>query len=108
MPQKVPEMEWNVIYSNFNSKKIETYNVFKHSGFLNDIVKGAKKCKSKDEFVDYLRTSLLYYYWAKAEWEVVVKSWVGTDDAKKIDVYYQVMNNWHIFSEYVCERLNVH
>lgn len=33
MPQKVPEMEWNVIYSNFNSKKIETYNVLSIQAF---------------------------------------------------------------------------
>lgn len=108
MPQKVSDMEWNVLYSNFNSKKIETYNVFNHSRFLKEVVKEAEKCKSKDEFLEELRMSLFYYYCAKSEWEVIVEPWVGTADAKMIDVYHQVMNNWHIFSEYICEKLNVH
>lgn len=107
MRKKVPDMEWNVIRSDFNSRKIETFNIFRHGGFSRDIANEAKKCKSKDEFLKRLRGSLMYYFWCKCEWEVIVGDLIDGDAKRKIDVYWQVMNNWHIFSEYVCTCLGV-
>ena len=62
--------------------------------------------KTKDEFSKELRSALMYYYWAKCEWEVVITPWVSTDDTKniKVDVYWQVMNNWKVFLDYVWEN----
>ena len=36
------ELVWNVIYHNINGQRIETFNVFKHGGFIADIEKAAK------------------------------------------------------------------
>ena len=45
----------------------------------------------------------MYYFWSKAEWEIILSPWCGGRDTKdiKIDVYDQVMNNWDIFVDYV-------
>jgi hypothetical protein len=96
-------MEWNVFRYNMNLREIETYNIFNHGTFLEYVKKAAEKYKNKDEFVEQLKTELLYYFWRKAEWEVVIASWVGGDreDAKKIDAYSQVMANFEIFADYV-------
>lgn len=97
-------MEWNVFYHNINKKKIETFNIFEHDSFYEDIKRATKQYDNKDEFIKYLKSSLMYYFWSKAEWEIIIAPWCGGDrelDAIKIDVYKQVTNNWNIFSEYV-------
>ena len=74
-----------------------------HGGIRADIVKATKHCKTKEEFADKLRSSLMYYYWSKCEWEIIVGPWCGGRDTKeiKIDVFDQVMYNWEHFLEYV-------
>lgn len=96
-------MKWNVFYYNINKKKIDTFNIFEHRSFL-EYVKKAKELKTKEEFKKQLRSELMYYFWAKAEWEVLITPWVGGDREKcavKIDVYEQVMSNWDVFVDYV-------
>ena len=96
-------MEWNVYYYNINSKEIKTFNIFNHSSFNQDVEKYLKKYKDKDEFADKLKSSLIYYFWSKAEWEIIISPWCygGNTEDIKVDVYEQVMNNWDIFVNYV-------
>lgn len=84
-----------------------------------------------DEFMREVKNNLFYYYWGKCEWEVVITDWppridgeeldrlnterekgkgkgytcfyepVNPGVAKKVDVYEQVINNWHAFAEYL-------
>lgn len=95
-------MVWNVYV--YNNTKIEVYNIFKHSSFRNDVVIATLEYKEKEEFSKYIKSSLMYHFWSKAGWEVIVAPWCGGDrelDAVKIDVYEQVINNWDIFIDYV-------
>lgn len=97
-------LEWNVYVSNFNGKRIETDNVFEHGGFIKDCQEAYKKYKDdKDAFLEKVRRSLMYYYWSKTEWEIIISHWPPRENAQdmKIDVFDQVMLNWPIFSEYV-------
>lgn len=96
-------MEWNVYYHDFNGKKIRLMNIFKHSGFKKEVEDHLRKIKDKEEFAEELRKSLLYYFWSKCEYEVVVKPWCAGDgvDEIKIDIYDQVMANFNIFVDYV-------
>lgn len=96
-------MKWNVYYYNINKQKIETWNVFDHYRFVEYVKKHLKECKTKEEFAIELQCELRYYYWSKAEWEVIIAPWVGGDrkkDAEKIDIYDQVMLNWDLFLDY--------
>lgn len=94
---------WNVIYHEYNGDKITTFNVFHHSGFVEDIRKHRKKCKTKDEFAVELKRSLMYYFWSKCEWEILISPWCGGKNKEpiKVDVYWQIMNNWDLFLDYV-------
>lgn len=97
-------MEWNVYVYNINSKRIKIFNVFEHGSFYNYIKRAVKKYKNKDDFAEQLKSELMYYFWSKAEWEILISPWVGGDrerDAVKIDVYHQVMLNWDKFVDYV-------
>ena len=94
---------WNVIYHNVNRDELGVWNVFDHGRFREDVSKELKKCKTKEEFAEKLRGDLFYYYCSKCEWEVLVSPWCGSkkEPTIKIDVYWQVMNNWEIFLDYV-------
>lgn len=96
-------LEWNVYYYNCNGRKIESFNIFDHGSFREDMKKAAKKIKNKEDFEKQLKSNLMYYMWSKSEWEIILAPWVGGDrdrDAIKIDVYDQIMLNWNIFVEY--------
>ena len=116
-------LEWNVFIGGFNSREIEVHNVFNHYGFWKDLVKIAKKYKNhvlpddlkiqieaeaqdKAEFAEEVRRSLMYFYWSKCEWEVIIEHWPqheGWHD-KKVDVYEQVRMNWDHFIDYLWEH----
>ena len=98
-------MEWNVYVGGFNSREIEVDNVFDHPGVMQDIKKAARKYKDseRDKFEEELRTTLMYHFWSKCEWEIIIDHWPqheGWND-KKVDVYEQVRLNWPIFCDYV-------
>ena len=96
-------LTWNVYYNNFNSKTIEFFNIFKHSYFVNDCVYNLKHNKDKDSFAKQLKKDLMYYFWSRAEWEIILSDWPpsNTFREKKIDVFDQVMLNWDIFVDYI-------
>lgn len=101
---------WNVYVSNFNARKIEVYNIFDHRSFYNDCVRVKKKFgKDREKFAEEIRTNLMYFYWSKCEWEVILDHWPHRDNAKqkKIDVYSQVMINWDHFIEYLWNNRNM-
>ena len=98
---------WNAIYGNFNSRNIETFNVFDHYSFAIACQKNAKKNKdNKEAFADQLKRDLMYFFWSKCEWEVIVSHWPSRDDFNdaKIDIYDQVRMNWMQFVDYVWEN----
>lgn len=122
-------MIWNVFYHNTNSRNIEIFNIFDHSSFRNSVNK-LKEVKElgigKPEFEEALRRIVMYYFWSKYEYEVVVTSFppyinkqelerlnseyekhgrldVRLDTRSKIDIYTQIRLNWSVFVNYVWE-----
>ena len=97
------DITWNVFYHDCNSGKIDTFNIFDHGSFRAYVKKAAKKCQTKDEFAKNLRSELMYYFWSKCEWEVLISPWISSreNEEMKIDVCWQVMNNWDVFLDYV-------
>jgi hypothetical protein len=99
------ELTWNVYIGDSNAKTIKIHNVFNHGYFLECLKKAARKYKDteRDLFCEQMRKDLLYYYWSKCEWEVVIDHWPHWDkfNSEKVDVYSQVRMNWEPFCEYV-------
>lgn len=100
-------IQWNVYVDDFNGKKIKIYNVLNHGGFLKDVQNAIKKFKNdKEAFEKEVKSSLMYYYWSKCEWEIILSSWPERKDFKeeKIDVYDQVMLHWDVFINYLWDN----
>ena len=151
------KLTWNVFLEDINAQQIVTRNVFDHGGFYNDLVKIKKTYDDKkrdfiknscdplsdergielaawDEsykntvFTDEVQRALSYYFWARAEYEVIITSWppfvekdeviklqqeldktqyrhvVNLSFEKKIDIYDQVRLNFDRFIDYLWEN----
>lgn len=123
---------WNVYVSKFNSKEIETYNIFTHGRFYTRLCELAKNlrrqlkngeetievemCKQgggpytkkisvRDYFFAEVRSELMYYFWSKCEWEIMITDWPRGEVEKKVDVFQQVEQNWEAFKEYLLDHL---
>lgn len=104
-------MKFMVYYHDFNRDKIDTFNIFNHNRFREDIKKAIKKYKDKDEFSEILKRELRYYFWSKCEWELIIEitkdnriflsPWVGSREPEKvkIDVTDDIGFDWKGFAE---------
>lgn len=102
-------MQYNVFMEDFNGKKIVVFNIFSHGRFREDCRKNAKKYKDdREKFLEEVRRDLKYYFWSKAEYEVVLTTLINSPHhpfkEEKIDIYDQVMLNWEVFSNYIWEH----
>ena len=102
-------LEWNVYKEDFNSKCIKIFNVFDHHNFIRDLQKIHKKYKKKDDFCKELRKILLYYFWSKCEYEIILSDWPPSKEERgfkkeKVSIYDQIENNWNIFADYVWDN----
>ena len=100
----MPGLIWNVYTENVNSRKIEPYNVFNHCGFSNDLSKIFREENDADRLVERVKSSLMYWFWSKCEWEVILVGWPDTETHEKIDVYDQILLNWDRFLDYILEH----
>lgn len=102
------EPKWNVYYYNSNKKEIVVYNALSHSKVKTDIINAVKKYTNKDEFGEELRRSLMSRFWARGEYEILIRAWCGGngDEEIKIDIYDQIKNNWEVFLDYVWNERN--
>lgn len=99
-------MTWNVFRYDINKRQIVVYNIFNHGGFIKDISEFADD-SNKEEFTEKLKKCVMYYFWARCEYEVVISGWppAHSDVNKKVDIYEQLMLNWYTFVDYVWEHV---
>jgi hypothetical protein len=102
-------MIWNVKYYNINKQTIEDYNPLKH--YDDWIKKQKKKCTTKTEFAEVFKREMMWRFWCKAEWELVITKeedgsiwlipWVGcrTPDDVKINITNDNSFDWKGFAE---------
>ena len=101
--------EYNVYIEDVNHNVFESYNIFEHSSFVEDLKDNIKKNgDNRKEFDEKLKSIIRYYFWSKCEWEIIVSSLIFTDRTKpkKVDAYDQIMLNWKIFENYIWENID--
>lgn len=94
---------FNVIIEDVNSKQFTSYNVIPY----------LKRCYEKeenkpvtfDEFKEFITRKSRYQWWARCEYEIILKSWPTERIEKKIDVHQQVMMNIDIIVEILIEEV---
>lgn len=89
----------------FKPGDFEAYNIFEHGRFFEAVSKQLKACDTKEEFADKLGSELMYYFWSKCAYEVlleekddriVMKTWAGYKDFE-LDVTDNQDFDWRRF-----------
>ena len=79
-------LEYFVYVENISRRKIEKYNVL-NDIVINEIRNRTKGINDKESFAEAVKTVLMYRYWAKSEYEVVITDWpprVDTDEISRL------------------------
>lgn len=102
-------LTWLVTYYDINADKIKYYNILKYKEDF--IKKLKKKCNTKEEFSEKMRREMMWSYWSKAEWELIIEidddnriwlsPWVGCREPEnvRIDVTDREDFDWRGFAE---------
>lgn len=106
------DLEWYVLNYDFNGKKVENFNIFKNSRFLECLEKTLKHFKDTNDyevFKNELKTDLMYCFWSKREYEISVGDAFenNLDMFEKIDVYSQVLPNLDNLAMYLIQKIFV-
>lgn len=107
------KLKWIVYWNNFNSNKFETFNIFEHYRFKDSINTLLSKCETKDEFSKKVQMELMYNFWSKSEYEIIitckcerifVSPWLG-NESYEIDVTNDPSFDWVGFYEYTNHKI---
>lgn len=100
-------LKWFVFVEDINKKRIKVYNIFEHKDFMEDCDDAWENYKNKHhnfaKFYEDIDSILMYYFWCKCEWEIIISNFPPSDSFKnkKVDVYQQVKINWDKFIDYL-------
>lgn len=100
------DLNWYAFYYNWNKQKLDRTNVI-HNDLIESVKKGIKKHYSYEQIKDLVKSNLMWHYWCKSEWEVLVYDLMARDENKgeKIDIYYQLKPNLDRITEYLISNL---
>ena len=103
------DLNWYAFYWDCNSNSLERTDVI-HSDLIDDVKKAIKKGQDFNQIKEIIRCNLMWYYWSKSEWEVLVSDLHMREDSpkykvEKIDVYYQLEPNLDRITEYMINNL---
>ena len=86
--QKVEIIPFNVIWYNFNAKKFEAYDIMPH------LISVYKHKKKKPEDIEkFITEESMYKWWARCEYEIILKDWPCSTIKEKWDIHKQIMMN---------------
>lgn len=91
---------WNVVYEDVPGRKISTYNVFRHTGMVEEIRIAFRRYKEKEAFEGELERIIDSYFYWNQEWKVYAYS-LERRKRYGVSVHSQIMDNWEAFLDYV-------
>ena len=74
MENKMNKLEYWVWREDFNRRQILPYNVLSN-GILEELIECKKQCVDKADFKELVDRKLRYYFWCRAEHEIVMVDW---------------------------------
>lgn len=112
---KRANLHWYVINKDFNSETVKQYDVL--GGTEEKIAKMIKKrkIKTREQFKENLKISLMSRYWSRCEYEILVGDIFLNDDnleqwlknASKVDIWFQIEPNLDIMVDYIIDKMQI-
>lgn len=98
------KLEWNVLAYNFNTNEIINYNIF-GGHFFTELKH--ENPKTYIELKEFIKKWARYYYWSRAEHEILVGGLFKNCRFEKIDIFRQIEMNLDRITEYVNKELKI-
>lgn len=99
--------EFNAIVYDINRKKFVSYDIMP---YLRDSYQNLKKIdrpKTYDEIKKFVDSELMYQFWSRCEYEIIVSDWPPSGVEEKIDVYWQCKMNLDLITRLLIEDLGI-
>ena len=109
MKIKNVNLKWYVLRHDFNADRIINYNCL-WNDLPEEISTEIKKknINNKEELKEYLKHKFMYYYWSKAEYEILVSGLHSKEDnIEKIDIWRQIEPNLDRITEYIIQEMKI-
>lgn len=100
------KLEWYVLRYDDNRKELVMWNIFNHWVFCQYVGRHLAENLTFEEFVEELDRELHYYFWAKYEHEIFIRTLDENSPrtTDKIDVYEQLKPNIKILANYIIDN----
>lgn len=114
MKKEFKPLSWLVTNFDCNAQVIKYYDVLRYREDF--IKKMKKKCTTKEEFVQKLKSEFMYHYWSRAQYELIIEMaedgriwllpWCGCYEPQKvkIDVTDRTDFDWKGFAEKLIDK----
>ena len=80
------KLKYFVYREDFNNKEIVKYNIFDNDSLYNEIIKYKKQFKNDfKKFSEAVRNLIMYRFWSKSEYEIILTSWPPYVENEEID-----------------------
>ena len=105
---KKEKQKFNVLLWNFNSDRIEHYDILP---YFRERLNERKKTRSKKmrenfpvpetqgEYREFVKSESMYRFWGRCEYEMICHGWPVAKNDQKLDIHEQVMMNMDVISE---------
>lgn len=103
---KIKNLHWYFIGRDINRKEIIHQDLFDSISFCEDVSEIIRnKGLTRKEFKAKVRSALLYTFWSRCEYEVIVSDLFDKDETK-IDAFWQVEPNLDVLVDYIINNTN--
>lgn len=98
-------LTWKVLHFNMNRNMIEEYDVLKYR--LKQMKEFKKKSENKEEFSELLNREMMWQYWSRSEYELILervdnklylKPWVGCRNPEEVKIDVTEEAFWQEFA----------
>lgn len=96
-----------VICENVNKKDFEKHDVMPYLISCYKETEKKDRPTTLDEFKDFVDRKSMYMYWARCQYEIVLVDWPCQRNSKKIDIYWQIKNNFDLVVRLFMENVGV-
>lgn len=96
-------LEWYVLRYDINKNDLVYFNIFNYGELVKAINKQLSENFDYDDFVDFLKSELLYIFYARSQNKIAVGDTIEPHNLEKIDVYDQLIPNIEILADYIMD-----
>lgn len=91
--------EFNVLHWDFNEPTPTPYDVLPYFRERYKSTNKVERPVTKEQWKEFITRWGKYMFWARCEYEVIIKQWPTTDKSYKIDIWQQIEYNLDLIAE---------